>query len=142
MPIKVLFLCIHNSARSQMAEAWLKKFGGDKYEVESAGLEPGQLNPFAIEVMKEEGIDISKNPVKNVFDLAGMGKTFHFVVTVCDPKASELCPYFPGLHKKISWAFGDPSKFSGTYEEKLEKTREVRDRIKMAVLSLIKENYQ
>ena len=94
-PIKVLFLCIHNSARSQMAEAYLKKFGGEKFQVESAGLEPGKLNLLAIEAMKEDGIDISNNPTKDVFEMFKQGKIFNYVVTVCDPKASESCPYFP-----------------------------------------------
>jgi arsenate reductase (thioredoxin) len=136
---KVLFLCIHNSARSQMAEAFLKKYGGNYFEVESAGLEPGKLNPFAIEVMKEEGIDISKNPTNDVFDFFKEGKLFHYVVTVCDPKASESCPVFPGIMKKINWGFADPSKFEGSYEEKLAQTRIVKDQIKEAVNQFIKD---
>ena len=136
---KVLFLCIHNSARSQMAEAYLKKFAGDQFDVESAGLEPGKLNPLAIEVMKEDGIDISNNLTNDVFDFFKQGKIFHYVVTVCDPKASESCPIFPGLMKKINWGFSDPSKFAGSHEEKLQQTRLVRDQIKQAVISFLKE---
>lgn len=136
---KVLFLCVHNSARSQMAEAYLKKFGGDKFEAESAGLEPGKLNPLAIKVMQEDGIDISKNPTNDVFDFFKEGKIFQYVVTVCDKEASDKCPVFPGLNKKINWSFNDPSKFAGTEEEKLASTRKVRDQIKTAVLELIKE---
>ena len=138
-PIKILFLCIHNSARSQMAEAYLKNFGGERFLAESAGLEPGKLNPLAIEVMKEDGIDISKNPTKDVFEMHKQGKLFHYVVTVCDPKASESCPIFPGMQKKINWSFDDPSKFTGTQEEKLEQTRAVRDKIKKAVQELVNE---
>lgn len=137
MVIKVLFLCVHNSARSQMAEAYLKKFGTEKFHVESAGLEPGKLNPVAVEAMKEDGIDISSNPTNDVFEFFKEGKIFHYVVTVCDEKASERCPIFPGLNKKINWAFEDPSAFTGTYEEKLAKTREVRNKIKEAVLGFI-----
>jgi arsenate reductase (thioredoxin) len=137
--IKVLFLCVHNSARSQMAEAYLKKFAGDKYEVESAGLEPGKLNPLAIEVMREDGIDISHNPTKDVFEFFKQGKTFHYVVTVCDANSSERCPFFPGMMKKINWNFNDPSSFAGTKEEKLARTRIVRDEIKAAVQDFIKE---
>lgn len=137
MTTKVLFLCVHNSARSQMAEAYLKKFGGDKFHVESAGLEPGKLNPLAVEAMKEDGIDISSNPTNDVFEFFKQGKIFQYVVTVCDEKASERCPIFPGLNKKINWAFEDPSAFTGTHEEKLAKTREVRNKIKEAVLGFI-----
>lgn len=137
--IKVLFLCVHNSARSQMAEAYLKKFGGNKFYVESAGLEPGKLNPLAVEVMKEEGIDISNNPTNDVFEFFKEGKIFHYVVTVCDEKASERCPIFPGLNKKINWNFEDPSAFAGTHEEKLSATRVVRDKIKNAVLGFLKD---
>ena len=136
--LKVLFLCVHNSARSQMAEAYLKKFAADKFEVESAGLEPGILNSHAIAVMNEDGIDISNNPTKDVFDFFRQGKMFHYIVTVCDPKASESCPVFPGMMKKINWGFPDPSGFRGTYEEKLQQTRIVRDEIKEAVLNFIR----
>jgi arsenate reductase len=136
---KVLFLCVHNSARSQMAEAYLKKFGGEKFHVESAGLEPGNLNPLAIEVMKEDGIDISQNPTNNVFEFFKEGRIFHYVVTVCDKEASDRCPIFPGLNKKINWSFDDPSKFGGSQEEKLASTRIVRDKIKNAVKDFIKE---
>ena len=137
--IQVLFLCIHNSARSQMAEAYMKKFGGPGFVVESAGLEPGVLNPLAVEAMKEEGIDISGNQTKDVFELFKAGKKFHYVVTVCDPEASESCPVFPGLVKKINWSFRDPSAFTGTHEEKMARVRMVRDQIKQAVLAFAKE---
>ncbi len=136
--IKVLFLCIHNSARSQIAQAYLEKYGNDKFMVESAGLEPGTLNPLAIEVMKEDGIDISQNPTKDVFDLHKKGKRFDYVVTVCDKEASDRCPVFPGLNKKINWSFEDPSKFKGSDVEKLAATRIVRDQIKNAVQEFIK----
>src|SRR5689334_15337752 len=117
--IRVLFLCVHNSARSQMAEAFLKKYGGDKFEVESAGLEPGILNPLAVDVMKETGIDISGNPTKDVFAMNKEGRMFNYVITVCDAGNSERCPVFPGVSKKIGWEFSDPSSFKGTMEEKL-----------------------
>ena len=139
MKTKVLFLCIHNSARSQMAEAYLKKIGGDKFEVESAGLEAGNLNSFAIEVMKEEGIDISKNQTNNVFDFFKQGKLYRYVITVCDKDTSDRCPIFPGMSEKINWSFSDPSSFTGTEEEKLQKTRKVRDQIKQAVQDFVKQ---
>jgi arsenate reductase len=137
--IKVLFLCVHNSARSQMAEAYLKQIAGDKFHVESAGLEPGKLNPLAIEVMNEDGIDISGNTANDVFDFFKHGKSFQYVITVCDAKASEQCPVFPGLHRKINWSFDDPSAFTGTRAEKLIKTRAVRDQIKQAVQKFVAE---
>ncbi|MEP7264221.1 MAG: arsenate reductase ArsC [Bacteroidota bacterium] len=137
--IKVLFLCIHNSARSQMAEAYLKKFGENKFHVESAGLEAGKLNPLAVEVMQEEGIDISKNETKNVFDFFKEGRLYEYVVTVCDEASAAQCPIFPGVHKKINWSFTDPSSLTGTQEEKLATTREVRNKIKTAVLNFIAE---
>ncbi|MDQ3019007.1 MAG: arsenate reductase ArsC [Bacteroidota bacterium] len=136
---KVLFLCVHNSARSQIAEAYLKKFGGGKFEVESAGLEPGKLNPLAIEVMKEDGIDISQNQTNDVFDYFKQGKLFQYVITVCDQEASDRCPIFPGLINKINWSFEDPSKFTGSHEEKLAATRIIRDKIKNAVLQFIQK---
>ncbi len=139
MILKVLFLCVHNSARSQMAEAYLKKLGGADFLPDSAGLEPGTLNPLAIEAMKEDGIDISRNLTKGVMDYYQEGRIFHYVITVCDGASAQQCPIFPGQNKKISWDFPDPSKFSGTYEEKLKQTRKVRDQIKKAVIDFISE---
>src|ERR1035437_10183663 len=125
---KVLFVCIHNSARSQMAEAFLNKLGGDKFEAESAGIEMGSLNPFAVEAMKESGIDISSNKTKDVFEFFKQGKKYDHVITVCDEASAGGCPVFPGI-KTIHWSFADPSSFIGTKEEKLAKTKEVRDSI-------------
>ena len=137
--IKVLFLCIHNSARSQMAEAYLKKFGGDKFQVESAGLEAGKLNPLAVTVMMEDGIDISKNKTNDVFNYYKEGRIYNYVITVCDEASAARCPIFPGINKKVNWSFADPSAFDGTQDEKLIRTREVRNQIKEAVRDLIKE---
>jgi arsenate reductase len=135
--LKILFLCIHNSARSQMAEAYLKKFGGDQFNAESAGLEAGKLNPLAVEAMKQDGVDISSNKTKSVFDFYNEGKSYDYVVTVCDEGSAAQCPVFPGVHKKISWSFDDPSAFSGTDEMKLQKTIAVRNQIRCAVVELI-----
>lgn len=129
---KVLFVCSHNSARSQMAEAFFNNISGDNFIAESAGLEPGNLNPVVVEAMKEVGIDISNNTTKDVFDFYKQGRLFSYVVTVCD-KAGEKCPIFPGKTTRINWSFDDPSSFTGTYEEKLEKTIKVRDEIKEKV---------
>lgn len=132
--IRVLFLCVHNSARSQMAEAFLKKHGSERFAPESAGLEPGQLNPYVVRAMAEIGIDISGNPTKSVFDLYKAGRTYHAVVTVCSKEAAERCPIFPGLTERHHWPFDDPSSFHGTDDEIMEKVRQVRDQIEAAVL--------
>jgi len=131
---KVLFVCVHNSARSQMAEAFLDALAGDRFEAHSAGLEPGVLNPLAVEAMKETGIDISRKKTKSVFDLFKKGELFSYVVTVCDAASAEMCPIFPGLvTKTIHWSFEDPASFIGAHEERLEQTRKVRDAIKRTI---------
>lgn len=132
-------MCIHNSARSQMAEAFLNKLGGNKFEAESAGLEKGILNPLVVEAMKEVGIDISLNQTKEVFDFFKQGKHYQYVVTVCDEASAEKCPFFPTQREKINWSFADPSKFEGTHNEKLAQVRIVRDAIKKKVEELIIE---
>lgn len=137
--IKVLFLCIHNSARSQMGEAYLKSLGGDRYHAESAGLEAGTLNPFAVQAMKMDGIDISNNSTKDVFDFFKEGRRYNYVITVCDEANAARCPIFPGIHKKISWSFDDPSSYKGSDEERLQMTIGVRDQIKKAVQAFIAE---
>lgn len=137
---KVLFLCVHNSARSQMAEAFLKKYGEGRFEVESAGLEPGRLNPYVIRAMAEAGIDIAKNPTKSVFDLFKARKVFQIVVTVCSKEAAERCPVFPGLAERHHWPFDDPSAFSGTDDEIMERVRKVRDEILAAVRTFVREH--
>ncbi|MGH7953409.1 MAG: arsenate reductase ArsC [Limisphaerales bacterium] len=129
MKKKVLFVCIHNSARSQMAEAFLNQICGEEFEAHSAGIEPGKLNPLVVEAMQEIGIDISGNQTKSVFDFIKSGKLFAYVITVCDETSAERCPIFPGVTTRLHWGFPDPSAFQGSPEEKLEKTREVRDDI-------------
>lgn len=137
--IKVLFVCAHNSARSQMAEAFLNKLGGDRFEAESAGLEPDVLNPIVVDVMREAGIDISKNKTKSAFDFFRKGKLFNYVITVCDETAAERCPIFPGHVKRLHWGFPDPSALEGSYEEKLQKTRIIRDSLKAKIEEWLKE---
>lgn len=127
---KVLFVCIHNSARSQMAEELLRKIAGDRFDVESAGLEPGKLNPIVVEALKEESIDITGKPTKAVFELFKSGRIYNYVITVCDETSAERCPIFPGIAKKIHWSFTDPSQFQGTVEEKLAKVRDVKEEIR------------
>ena len=129
MKEKVLFICVQNSARSQMAAALLNKRCGDFFEANSAGLEPGTLNPLAVEVLREIQIDISKNKTQAVFDVFKSGELFAYVITVCDESEAEGCPIFPGVTTRLHWSFPDPSKFTGTPENKLEQTRRVRDKI-------------
>jgi arsenate reductase len=138
-PIKVLFVCVHNSARSQIAEAFLNSLGNGRFLAESAGLEPGELNPVVVEAMKENGFDISKNKTKSVFDFYKRGKLFNYVITVCDKNASERCPIFPGMVTRLHWSFDDPASFDGTPSEKLNKTRLVRDSIKERIQLFIRE---
>jgi arsenate reductase (thioredoxin) len=137
---RVLFVCVHNSARSQIAEAFLNTLAGDRFEAMSAGLEPGTLNPLVVEVMKEIGIDISQNQTKSAFDLFKKGELYFYVITVCDAASAEQCPLFPGLlTAQIHWGFADPSLFVGTYEEKLAQMRAVRDAIKVKIEEWLKE---
>lgn len=127
---RVLFVCVHNSARSQMAEELLRKAAGDRFEAESAGLEPGTLNPYAVAALKEEGIDISGKKTVSAFDLLKQGRYYTYVITVCDETSAETCPIFPGCRERFHWSFPDPSKFTGTDEEIMERVRDVRDSIK------------
>ncbi|MBW6516473.1 MAG: arsenate reductase ArsC [Candidatus Cloacimonetes bacterium] len=137
---RVLFICVHNSARSQMAETFLNDLGKDEYEAESAGLEPGTLNPYVVEVMKEIDYDISRNKTKSVLDYFRRSELFSFVITVCDEGNSERCPIFPGPVQRLHWSFPDPSNFSGNKEDILKKTREVRDQILQRIKAWIREN--
>lgn len=130
---KVLFLCTHNSARSQMAEAFLRKYAGDRFEAHSAGLEPGQINPYTLRVMQEIGLDLAGQRSKGLTEY--MGKVhFAYLITVCD-KAEKRCPIFPGMGVRLHWAFEDPASATGSEEEILAKFRQVRDEIKEKVLS-------
>lgn len=128
MPTRVLFLCTGNSARSQMAEAFLRKYAGDRFEAHSAGLKPAGVNPFTIQVLQEVGIDISDQSSKGVD--AYLGKVlFQYLVTVCDD-ADKNCPtVWPGVNQRMHWSFEDPAAFEGTDDEKLAKFRQIRDLI-------------
>lgn len=134
----VLFICVHNSARSQMAEAYLKQLGGDAYHVESAGFEPTGINPLVVEVMKEDGIDLSGKGTQSVFELFKKGRTFQFVITVCsEAEISGKCPVFPGLTHRLSLPFKDPASLQGTREEQLEECRAIRDGIKQKMKDFV-----
>ena len=127
---KVLFVCIHNSARSQMAEAFVNKLGDGKFTAESAGIEPGTLNPIVAEAMLEVGFDISKHTCDSVERFIPRSEEFDYVITVCDETSAERCPTFPGAVKRLHWGFPDPSTLQVAAEEKLERTREIRDLIR------------
>ena len=126
---RVLFICVHNAGRSQMSEALLKHYAGDRFDAQSAGLEPGELNPLAVEAMAEIGIDISRNKTKSVFEIWKRGEAFLYVMAVCDTESAEKCPIFPGITTRLHWSFNDPSKVTGSHERKLQKVREIRDEI-------------
>jgi arsenate reductase len=130
MKQKVLFICVHNSARSQMAEAWLNLLCPDHFEAHSAGLEPGILNPLAVEAMREVGVDISGNKTQAVFDVFKSGEFFPYVITVCDETSAERCPIFPGATMRVHWSFPDPSTLTGAHQERLDGTRQIRDQIR------------
>ena len=133
MKKKILFICVHNSARSQMAEAFVNQMCGNEYEAKSAGLTPGKLNPIVVEAMGKIGIDISGNATKPVFDFVKNGELFTYVITVCSEAEAEGCPIFPGVAKRLHWPFPDPSALQGSPEEKLAKTRKIRDMIKAQI---------
>ena len=120
-----------------MAEAFLRQLGGEGFEAESAGFEPGEINPLVVDVMKEVGIDISQKSAKSVFELYKMGRLYNFVITVCDAVNAQRCPVFPGFSTRISWSFDDPADFTGSYEEKFAKTRAVRNQIEEQVENFI-----
>jgi arsenate reductase len=137
---RVLFICVHNSARSQMAEAFLNALAGDEYQAESAGLEPTRINPLVVEVMQEEGIDLSGKDTRSVFALFQEGRLFDHVVTVCDDASEKQCPLFPGVVVRAHWPFPDPAEAKGSHEEKLARVREIRDSIKARIQGFILDN--
>lgn len=140
MKNKVLFICVHNSARSQMAAALMNKMCGELFQATSAGLEPGTLNPLAVEVLQEIGIDISRNETQAVFDVFKSGQLFAYTITVCDEAEAKGCPIFGGVTKRLAWPFSDPSQFCGTHAEKLEKTRNVLEQIRAKIDSFCQEH--
>jgi arsenate reductase len=137
---RVLFLCTGNSARSQMAEAFLRKYAGDRFEAHSAGLEPKGMNPLTIKVMEEAGVDMSGQSSKGVDTYLGK-VLFQYLITVCDD-ADKNCPTtWPGVNQRLHWSFEDPAAFRGTDEEKLAKFRQVRDQIDEKIKVWISEQF-
>lgn len=116
-----------------MAEALLNELCGDEFEAHSAGLEPGQLNPYVVEAMAEVGIDISGHATQSVFDVWKSAKAFAYVITVCDQVSAERCPIFPGVTTRLHWSFPDPSDVTGSSEAKVAEARRVRDLIKVKI---------
>jgi arsenate reductase (thioredoxin) len=138
MTIKVLFLCTGNSARSQMAEAFLRKYGEGRFESFSAGIEPKGLNPLTVQVMQEIGFDMSGHWSKGIGEYLGKDH-FQYLVTLCHD-AEENCPrVWPRVNQRMHWSFDDPSAFVGSEDEKLEKFRQVRDQIQEKILSWVNE---
>jgi arsenate reductase len=129
---KVLFLCTHNSARSQMAEAFLRKYAGDRFDAYSAGLEPGQINPYTRRVMEEVGLDLDGQRSKSLAEYLGKVH-FTYLITVCD-RAEQQCPIFPGIDIRLHWSFEDPSAATGSDDEIMAKFRMVREQIKAKIL--------
>jgi len=128
---RVLFLCTGNSARSQMAEAFLRKYAGERFEIHSAGLEPSVINPLTVQVMGEVGVDMSGHYAKPL--TIYLGKIhFGYLITVCS-RADEKCPVFPGMGQRMHWPFDDPAAAEGSTEQRLDVFRRVRDEIEQKV---------
>jgi len=141
---RVIFICIHNSGRSQMGEGFLRHLAGDRFEVASAGLEAGKLNPLVVRSMAEVGVDLSSHYSKKAQDLIDAGERFDTVITVCDETNAERCPLFPGRGtnanaQRLHWGFPDPSALAGTEDEKLAAIRPIRDAIRLRIDTWLKE---
>jgi arsenate reductase (thioredoxin) len=134
---RVMFICIHNSGRSQMGEAFLRRLAGDRFEVASAGIEAGRLNPLVVRAMDEVGVGMDGHYAKKAQDFVDKGERFDYVITVCDESNAERCPMFPGKHVRLHWGFPDPSALTGTDEERLAGIRPIRDAIEARVREFI-----
>jgi len=134
---RVMYICIQNSGRSQMGEAFLRHLAGGRFEVASAGIETGKLNPLVVKAMTEVGISMEGHYAKKAQDYVDRREHFDYVVTVCDESNAERCPMFPGKHVRMHWGFPDPSALTGTDEEKLAGIRTIRDAIEAKVKAFI-----
>jgi len=126
---RILFVCEHNSGRSQIAEEMLRKLAGNRFDVESGGLEPREILPLIVEVLREEGIDVSGKTPRSVFDLYKASNVYTYVITVCSPETDVQCPLFPGVQQRLNWPFPDPADFSGSREEQLQQVRRLKEDI-------------
>ena len=120
-----------------MAEAYLRQLGGDEFDVESAGFKPTRINPLVVEVMREEGVDLTGKPTQSAFELFKRGKVFTYVITVCDDAVEAQCPIFPGMTHRMHLPFPDPATVTGDHAEQLRQVREIRDRIKAVVTEFV-----
>ena len=137
--VRVLFVCEHNSARSQIAEAFLENLGGTVFEVESCGIEAGTINPLVVEVMTEKGYDLREKSTQTALSLLKLGKSFDIIVTVCSQAAGEQCPIFPGKALRMNWPFDDPSKVEGDHDTRLAAVRKIRDLIEEKINKFVQE---
>lgn len=136
--IRVLFVCIHNSARSQMAEAFLNDLGAGSFIAESAGIDASTINPLIVKVMREIGYDLSNKQTHSVFDYFQEGRKYDVLIKVCDQVHGQKCPIFPSVRTNLSWNFSDPAEFQASEQEKLEMARELRDQIKDMITAFIR----
>ncbi|BEQ14288.1 arsenate reductase ArsC [Desulfoferula mesophila] len=136
---KVLFLCAHGNARGPMAEAFLNEMAGDRFEAQSAGLEPAAIDPLAAAVMDEIGLDIRREQTHNVFDLYRQGHLYAYVITLCT-ESEKRCPMFPGITHRLHWPVGDPADLPGSPEEQKAAARHIRDQIKKDVQGFLAEH--
>jgi len=134
---RVMFICIHNSGRSQMGEAFLRHVASDRFDVFSAGIESGKLNPLVVKAMEEVGVSMDGHYAKKAQDFVDRSEHFDYVITVCDESNAERCPMFPGKHERMHWGFPDPSALTGSDEEKLAGIRPIRDAIRDKVQEFI-----
>lgn len=134
---RIMFVCIHNSARSQMCEAFIRHYAKDRFEVHSSGIEAGRLNPLVVRAMEEIGISMDGHYAKPAQEYIDRKEVFDYVVTVCDESSAERCPMFSGKHRRLHWGFPDPSAITGTDEEKLAGIRPIRDDIRKRVLEFL-----
>ncbi len=137
---RIMFICIHNSARSQMCEAFVRQHAGDRFDVHSSGIEAGKLNPLVVQAMTELGVSMEGQYAKSVQEYIDRNERFDYVVTVCDETSAERCPMFPGQHQRMHWSFADPSAIAGTDEEKLTGIRVIRDEIHKKVKQWLLEH--
>lgn len=135
----VLFVCVHNSARSQMAEAFLNRLGEQWFHAESAGLEPAPLNPYVVRAMAEIGYDLSMNTPHSVLDYFKMERMYHIIVKVCDSANGQRCPIFPQTRVELSWPLPDPTDFKGSEDQIMAQVRTLRDDIQASVVKFIED---
>lgn len=136
---RVLFVCVHNTARSQMVEAFLNDLGGGRIFAESAGLDPRDIDPLVVEAMQELGYDLAGRKGNSIFEFFKQGRLYDYVIYVCDKETEDRCPVFPGVRRTQNWPFPDPAKLEGSHEEKLAEARKIRDAIRGRIESWIKE---